>query len=59
MSLTSTFESFCLILSLDQFKDIQSIIEDAKLKISKIASRIEDKKTLISYMNLNVFPVSK
>lgn len=59
MSLNSNFESFCLILSVDQFKDIQSILEDAKLKISKIASRREEKKTLISYLNLNIFPVSK
>lgn len=54
-----TFESFCLILSNNQFKEIQAILEDAKIKIGKIASNKDEKKTLISYLNLNIFPVSK
>ncbi len=56
---SSYFDSFCLILSDDQFNQICGTLEETKSKIAKIASQKDEKKTLIAYLNLNLFSASK
>ncbi len=59
MSESSHFDSFCLILNEDQYSQIRNTIEEAKSKIAKIAKAKNGDKTLIAYLNLNLFSASK
>jgi uncharacterized protein (TIGR02147 family) len=56
---SSYFDSFCLILNEDQYSQIRETLEEAKSKIAKIAKSKKDDKTLIAYLNLNLFLASK
>lgn len=55
----AAYDSFCLILSPEQYEQIKSILEDTKRKVAKVASNKSESKTLIAYLNLNLFQASK
>ncbi|MFN7904031.1 MAG: TIGR02147 family protein [Pseudobdellovibrionaceae bacterium] len=51
---SSIFDSFCLILSEDEYEQIRNVIENTKQKIASIATR-KGIKTRIAYYNANLF----
>jgi uncharacterized protein (TIGR02147 family) len=59
MTESSYFDSFCLILNDEQYQQIRETIEETKSKIAKIARSKKSSKTLIAYLNLNLFSASK
>lgn len=54
----SHYDSFCLILNEEQYAQIREVLEETKGKIAKIAGNREKSKSLIAYLNLNLFSAS-